>query len=216
MNNEALLKRLIEIKNSLPEDEQAMINNYIDTNYRIGKVENTIARLVNLILDVKEAMEMDYAKKNGTSEKLKCAKNILKRAASSREILKYAYTDKSGIQTICNSYCMVRLTEPLNLPELPAKMEYVNVKRIMPKQKKPVTLELPSVADLKTYIALKKAEKMKGIAYSFGENLPKVDATVLLDVMTLVPHAVATYEFPMVVFNNDKGDYALLCVLRSE
>lgn len=214
MNNETLLKRLIEIKNTLPEYERDMADRCINTNYRVDDVKTTVGRLINLILDVKEAMVMDYAKKNGVADKLKAANNILKRAPQARESLKYTYTDESGVQTICDTFCMVRLTEPLTLPELPSKMEYVNVKRIMPKQVNPITLELPSLPELKTYIKLKKAEKVKRIPYRFGDGLPQVDAEILLDVMTLVPDAVATFEFPMIVFTNDKNDYALLCVLR--
>ena len=217
MNNETLLKRLIELKNTLPEIERGIIDRCINTNFRYDNSEDTVALLTNLILDVKADMQMDYAKKNGTSEKLKSAKRLLKQSPDRVEALKYAYTEESGIQNICNSYALVRLTEPLTLPELPPKMEYVNVKRIIPKQANPITLELPTVSELKTYYKLKKAEtKERKIAYYFGENLPKVDVEMLIDVMTLVPDAVATWEKFMIEFKNDKGDYGLLCIMREK
>lgn len=216
MTNEALLKRLIEIKNTLSEEERAMIDECINKNHRLTNIQNTCVRLANLILDVKDAMEMDYAKRNGAGEKLKSARNILKYTPDCYEVLKYAYTDRSGIQTICNSFCMIRLTDPLNLPELPSDKEYIPVKRIMVNQVKPITLELPSVNELRSYYKLKKAEKVKEVSYDFGENLPMVNAEMLIDVMTLVPNAVATWEKHTIVFNNDKGDYAMLLIVRKE
>ena len=216
MKNDILLKRLIELKNTLNESDREWIDQCIIKNFRPVNVDDVAVKLINLILDVKEGVELDYANKIGVAEKLKAAKRILKRSPSYREVLTYAYTDESGIQNICDSYCMVRLTEPLNLPELPAEMEYVNVKRIMPKQVNPITLTLPTLGELKSYIKIKKAEKVKEIDYRFGENMPRVNAEYLFDVMTLVPDAVATWEKFMIVFKNEKGDYALLCILRDK
>lgn len=214
MKNEILLKRLIELKNTLNESDREWIDQCISKNFRPVNVDNVAVKLINLILDVKEGVELDYANKIGVADRLRAAKRILKNNPSHRELLQYTYTDESGIQNICDSYRMVRLTEPLNLPELPAEMEYVNVKRIMPKQVNPITLTLPTLGELKSYIKIKKAEKVKPISYRFGENTPSVNAEYLFDIMTLVPDAVATFEKFSIVFKNEKGDYALLCILR--
>ena len=213
MTNEAILNRLMVMKKRLSVDEQLAIDIAINKNVKLVDMEDVASVLANLILDVKADMEMDYAKKNGVGEKLKCAKRILKRAKG-RPVLTYAYTEESGIQNICDGFCLVRLTEPLTLPELPQKETYLDPKKIMPKQINPITLNLPSLSELKSYYKLKKAEKAKVVYYDFGENLPRVDAEMLIDVMTLVPNAVAKWEKITITFNNDNGDYALLCICR--
>lgn len=212
MTNEAILNRLMEMKKRLSVDDQLAIDTAINKNVKLVDMEDTASVLANLIIDVKSDMEMDYAKKNGVGEKLKCARRILKRAKG-RPMLKYAYTEESGIQNICDGFCLVRLTEPLTLPELPAGNTYINVKNIMPKQINPITLNLPSLSEFKSYYKLKKAEKAKTVYYDFGENLPLVNAEILIDIMTLVPNAVAKWEKYSIEFVNDDGDYALLMII---
>ena len=212
MTNETMLNRLMEIKRRLTVDEQLAIDTAINKNVKMVDLEDVASVLAKLILDVKSDMEMDYAKKNGVGEKLKSAKRILKRAKG-RPVLEYAYTEESGIQNICDGFCLVRLTEPLTLPELPSKERYIDVKRVMPKQINPITLTLPSINELKSYYKLKKAEKPKVVHYDFGEELPLVNAEMLIDVMTLVPNAVAKWEKYSIVFVNDNGDYGLLMVV---
>ena len=208
MTNEVILNRLMVLKKRLSVDEQLAIDTAINKNVKLVDLEDTASVLANLILDVKADMEMDYAKKNGVGEKLKSARRILK-GAKGRPTLEYAYTEESGIQNICNGFCLVRLTEPLTLPELPAGETYLDVNKVIPKQINPITLNLPSLSELKSYYKLKKAEKMKTVYYDFGENLPLVDAEMLIDIMTLVPNAVAKWEKYAIVFVNDNGDYAL-------
>lgn len=215
MTNERMLKRLLALTDSLNDNEQTLIDIAIECNNKFTECDSIVSMLANLILDVKADMEMEFAKKNGAGEKLKCAKNILKRGEI-RPVLKYAYTDESGIQTLCDGYCLVRLKEPLDLPELPSNETYINYKAIMPKQIKPTTLNLPSISELKTYYKLKKAEKLEVICWEFGEGLPLVDAEFLIDVMTLVPNAVARWEKYSIEFTNDNGDYGLLMVIRKE
>lgn len=216
MTNEAILNRLIALKKRLSVDDQLAIDNAINKNVKLTDFEDIPSALGNLILDVKEDMAMEYAKKNGVGEKLKCAKRILKRNAEVRPLLTYAYTEESGIQNICDGFCLVQLTEPLPLPELPAGERYIAVEKIKPKQRNPITLTLPSLSELKSYYKLKKDEKAKVVYYDFGEGLPLVDAEMLIDVMTLVPNAVATWESYSIEFNADKGDYALLMICRKE
>lgn len=93
-------------------------------------------------------------------------------------------------------------------------------------RKNSVELVLPCIADLKAYIKELKAKKSDirltphgAIIYDFGDNLPAVNAAYLLDILQLMPEAVAFVDtqkplINAVYFSDGANEGALLPVRK--
>ena len=158
-------------------------------------------------------------------QRTKLALKVLKRASKDpHECLHYAYVHTDGRQWICDSNILIGFHEHLDLPALPQGLEYVDVDRLLkPSLSFTENLELPSVDDLKCYLAFFDwSSETK--TFDFGPGLPLVNANLLLEVLQLVPNAFARVDskkkdrrgfcISEIVFRNEEGDCALLLPLR--
>lgn len=120
-----------------------------------------------------------------------------------RKNFEYAYTI-NGVQYMTNGYMLVGLTEHLTLPEnttgeIPKFRfeQYLEDCEFHITDTVKMRLALPDVKKLKTYI--KQCRKNKyidtnesdGIIYSFGKDLPVVNAEYLLTMMEIFPTGTA-------------------------
>lgn len=123
MTTEQILKGVYAILQTLPaEDRQyaeKLIARHLKTNEDNGFTSIAIA---NLVIDLKDDLAQQEAKKGGRSAALKAVNSILKEASRSpRSFTLYNAPIIDGRQCICDGYRLVRLTEhlPLNVPANP-------------------------------------------------------------------------------------------------
>lgn len=206
MTSEKMLQRIQEIKN---------INASNDKNRDIEILCN------DTILKLQDEIREAEAKKSGKLDSLKACKRILKTASKLNKPTLECTKIIDGCQYIMDGYRLVKLSKPLPLPKLPDGMNFPDVLKLLPTHKKDISLELPDLAELKTYIKLQKLEhkKEKGytVFYDFGEDLPFVNAEFLADILEILPGATATVnknQYDMLYFTDDNGDAALLCPVR--
>jgi hypothetical protein len=195
MNNAKMLERVYAIVNTLEESDKKFIEK---VSIQGGKfIADTMPVILGqLIHDLKEDIYADEAKKTGKSAALRVARKMLKNGGKVREALGYAPII-DGKQYICDSFSIVELNNPLPLPELPTHLEYIDAKRILQKPNGAIDIELPDVAKLRAYIKINKADVTKqgvkgNILYDFGDPLPVVDASLLLNMLVLLPDAKAS------------------------
>jgi hypothetical protein len=102
---------------------------------------------------------------------------------------------EDGRQCTCDGFRAFRLKDALPLPELSPEVRPLELNRLFDPaiHDYAVQLPLPSVKELKTFIALEraKADKKNAMAYDFGDGLPAVNACYLLDLLTVLPDATA-------------------------
>ena len=195
--------------------------NYTDFLGKLNTLKAT--RDINLLDDVislvKEEIARDEAKKGGKLSALSAAKRILKSSLSDN--LKYAFYQNDK-QCICNSYELVILNEQLPLENRPESIEApsFDVERLIKTARdNQITVELPTVAELKTQQKIQKANKERIPYYDFGEGLPRVQIIYLLDIMALLPNVKTVkisnrYSLTSAIYCNDNNGEAVIMPLK--
>jgi hypothetical protein len=184
--------------------------------------------LSRLLEKVNAEITTATAKENKSTSTLAIAKRILKEAASSSvEGMKYAVI-LNGYQYFCDSFRLLALNHPLpGFPEIPKHISAPDYSQLDAEPAEQNPLELPELAELKSWIKAKKAshkasgakEKLR-LEYCFGESLPTVNAEYLADMLEALPGATAI-SFPMsrkiisIRFTAENG-HGLLMPVRSD
>ena len=156
--------------------------------------------LSRLIEKVNAEITAADAKSTGRTSTLAAVKRILKTSAASdnRDNLKFA-SIQNGYQYFCDGFRLVALNDPLpGFPEMPDYLSPPEYAKLTGSPVDPVTLVLPDLGELKNWIKRKTAaHKASGskskltLEYSFGENLPTVNAAWLVDMLEALPGASA-------------------------
>ena len=185
--------------------------------------------LQQLVADLEGQLRIEFAASKGTASATRTLTAILAAAKKDKPYnaaLHYAWTDASGRQCVCDSYRAFRLAEPLPLEPRPEDAgDPIKLDQIMPaKVNGWQSFPLPSVADVKAFIAAERAKftgKRKAFSplWDFGKGLPSVNARYLLDLLTVFPDAAEAfckpgYEAPMsaIYVRTERGDAMLLPV----
>ena len=73
-------------------------------------------------------------------------------------------------------------------------------------------IDTPDINKLQAYIKIQKANGIKHIVYSFGEEFTIVNANYLLDMITIIPNAEIRYtgRKNALIFVSDNEDKGLL------
>lgn len=184
--------------------------------------------LSRLLEKVNAEIATATAKETKSTSTLNVAKRILKAAASmNNDGLKYAVVH-NGFQYFCDSFRLIALNQPLpGFPEIPEHISAPDYSRIDAEPAEQKQIELPELAELKSWIKSKKAShKASGakgspkLEYCFGESLPTVNAEYLADMLEALPGAAAT-SCPMsrkvisIRFTAENG-HGLLMPVRSD
>lgn len=178
MNNETMLKRLIEM---------------VDTECNVNP-----ALYNKLIEDLKADIRTDNNKARGCGNLAKLAKAIFKSAPENQKMMQYSHIE-NDIQFILDGYRIAGFYEHIDLPDyekdapdtLPP--EWFKVSKIIDgveyDDECPITL--PTIAELKTAIKIERTKsKSRGLRYMWKfENGPAVNAQYLLDFMEAFPDA---------------------------
>lgn len=144
------------------------------------------------------------------------AKRILQNAKKTRKRCFTYATTTNGKQVISDTFRAVFLNDHLPLDPIPDNLKaiYPDLTRCIPKHAIPVTLDLPHPVDLRIWI---RQQDAKQPLYDFGQGLPVVSAQFLLDMLELLPDAVATTQkqnpvnLYTILFETPSGDVGILC-----
>lgn len=144
-------------------------------------------------------------------------KRIIKSVPDFRKDYQGVWYDADGRQCVCDGYHAIRLNNPVEGFETVKGME---LDKVFPQDHELVqALPMPTPGELK--INKKKYESWRGAPcyYDFGEDLPRVNANYLKNIMDCLPDAKAyVTDHPLtgpIVFKSEKGDALLLPVRKS-
>jgi hypothetical protein len=78
-------------------------------------------------------------------------------------------------------------------------------------------VDTPDINKLQAYVKIQKANGIKHIVYSFGEEFTTVDANYLLDMITIIPNAEIRFtgRKNALILVNDSGDVGLLIPINA-
>lgn len=168
----------------------------------------------HLILDALESMD----KKSGTGSRLSAARRISEGA--SRENMRGVWIDSDGRSCICDGYRAVRLFE--RFESIPTIEPWDGLQKVFADPcRYSRVIDAPTVSQVKQAASLyRAAHGKKSIPlYDFGEGLPRVNASYLIDMLTLIPGAKLyiadnRVEISPIYFVSEKGDGILLPVRK--
>lgn len=220
-----LLERLHHILNALPEEDQKQAEHFLkDTANYYDHLNTPAAIVTDLIKAVTEDIRREEAKTGGKLAQQKAAEKILDQVPKGKYSGGYMSGDR---QIVGGAYSVVRLCSPLPVREYPAGKNHLDYDGFInsAKENAGAVLELPTLADLKTHIKIDKAahKGQKGYipSWDFGEELPRVNAAYLLEVLTILGDckAVCSKASPTqqaIYFMNNSGDDAILLPVRKK
>ena len=223
MTNTKMLEGLYEIAKTLDSDSQTMIGKMIKGNME-WNFDTTETAIANMIIQLKQDITADEAKKSGKSNQLKAIKTILKSASKlGNEALHYAKTIE-GVQYVCDGYILAKFKPIDTLPECPDALQYLNVLNFFDKY---VThdkqLIIPDNSRLKAYIKdqkLKhKSEKNYKILYNFGKDQPLVEAELLSLAIDVMDGDFSVYfknETSAIYFSDENNNEVILMPVSSK
>lgn len=152
--------------------------------------------------------------KGGTA--YSAVKRFIKGCSDARPDYKGVWYDAEDRQCMCDGYHAIRLNKPVDGFETVKGFE---LDKVFPQDHELVQeLPMPTPGELK--INKKKFESWRGAPcyYDFGEDLPRVNANYLKNIMDCLPDAKAyVTDHPLtgpIIFKSDKGDALLLPVRK--
>lgn len=161
------------------------------------------AALIALCAALRDDMRTEANRASGKANIEKAMRATIKNAPESMPQLQGAFYS-AGKQTVCDSYRVIRLNTPIDLPAPPVPCT-LDIDRLLSDARDNATrqLETPTQGELKSYIRVTKAENKAKYGkkastrpplWDFGEDQPSVDATLLLDILTAFPDATITFK----------------------
>ena len=198
--------------------EKKLILEVIEHNEKFSKPALQWQFISNLYLELKDEITRTEAKATGNTKRLQAAKRILKKGGESHTALEYAYI-KNGKQYFTDGFRLAILKSPLPLPNVPEDEIYPDVSYFerMADISNYKIIDTPDVNELQAYIKIQKANKVKYINYSFGEEFTTVSAPFLLDMLTIIPNAEIRFtgRKNALILVNDSGDVGLLMPINA-
>ena len=217
MTNTKMLEAAYTLVKTLDSDSQTMIDKITKDNIQ-WDFNTTETAIANMIIQLKQDIVSDEAKKNGKNNQLKAIKEILKSASKKpNEALHYVKTI-NGYQYAMDSHILAKINSIGEFKECPENLEYPNVEYFFG-QKYTADLELiiPNVAKLKAYIkdqtVKHKKEKNYKPSYNFGVGQPLVNARMLvmaIDIMVGEFNIYYKNGKTALYFEDGKGNEVLL------
>ena len=216
MTNTKMLEAAYTLVKTLDSDSQTMIDKMTKGNmqWNFNTTETVIA---NMIIQLKQDIVSDEAKKNGKNNQLKAIKEILKSASKlPAESLHYVKTI-GNYQYACDNYILAKINSVGELKECPENLKYMDVEKLLENKNGDKELDVPDISKLKAYIKDQTAKhnKERGyrILYNFGKDQPMVQAHMLsiaIDIMVGEFKAYYKGENTALYFEDKKGNEVLL------
>ena len=218
MTNTKMLEAAYTLVKTLDSDSQTMIDKITKDNIQwdFNTTETVIA---NMIIQLKQDIVSDEAKKNGKNNQLKAIKEILKSASKlPAEVLHYVKTI-GNYQYVCDNYILAKINSVGELKECLGNLEYPDVEKFFSRKNEAcLELTVPDGIKLKTYIKDQTAKNKKErgyrtLLYNFGKDQPMVSAHMLsiaIDIMVGEYKAYYKDENSALYFEDKKGNEVLL------
>lgn len=217
MTNTKMLEAAYTLVKTLDSDSQTMIDKITKDNIQwdFNTTETVIA---NMIIQLKQDIVSDEAKKNGKNNQLKAIKEILKSASKLPAEALYYVKTIGNYQYACDDHILAKINSVGELKECPGNLEYPDVEKFFSRKNEAcLELTVPDGIKLKTYIkdqtARHKKEKGYKILYNFGKDQPMVNAHILsiaIDIMVGEFKAYYKGENTALYFEDKKGNEVLL------
>lgn len=224
MTIEKTLEKLHQLAQLLPDQDRAIyetVRKHPGERFTLDTIGSFLA---DWIANMEREAARDAAKKTGNAQRLRAMERIVKAATKDKRPALHGAWNADGLQYVCDSFRLVGLRDPLNLPTIPEDVEPIDAARIL----KPATendgarLALPDPAELRAYIKNAKAKSGRNAPppfYDFGDGLPRVNAQYLLDLLEIFPGAAAicSKQSPMnraIYFDSTDGCGLLLPVRK--
>lgn len=189
-----------------------------DPNYwSTTKLFPFYAHAADLLLEAKAGMDRERMPKST----LPALRKIVKNCTASPNTSLHGIFEQNGRYCLCDGYRAVRLPYDVeSLPHVDAARA-VNLETVWPKDAK-IPLPLPTIAELKTFIAQDKAKHGRrgaSSAYCIDDKV-FADPEYLIEMMQALPGCTAyydgTYTHPLRFEAPDGGDGILMPVRPSE
>ena len=217
MTNTKMLEAAYTLVKTLDSDSQTMIDKITKDNIQwdFNTTETVIA---NMIIQLKQDIVSDEAKKNGKNNQLKAIKEILKSASKLPAEALYYVKTIGNYQYVCDNYIVAKINSVGELKECPGNLEYPDVEKFFSRKNEAcLELTVPDGIKLKTYIkdqtAKHKKERGYKILYNFGKDQPMVQAHMLsiaIDIMVGEFKAYYKGENTALYFEDKNGNEVLL------
>ena len=217
MTNTKMLEAAYTLVKTLDSDSQTMIDTMTKGNMQ-WDFNTTETAIANMIIQLKQDIASDEAKKNGKNNQLKAIKEILKSASKlPAEVLHYVKTI-GNYQYVCDSYILAKINSVGELKECPGNLEYPDFEKFFSRKNEAcLELTVPDGIKLKAYIkdqtVKHKKEKNYKPSYNFGVGQPLVNAHMLsiaIDIMVGEFKAYYKGENTALYFEDKKGNEVLL------
>lgn len=217
MTNTKMLEAAYTLVKTLDSDSQTMIDKITKDNMQwdFNTIETAIA---NMIIQLKQDIVSDEAKKNGKNNQLKAIKEILKSASKQPAGALHYVKTIGNYQYACDNYILAKINSVGELKECPGNLEYPDVEKFFSRKNEAcLELTVPDGIKLKTYIkdqtAKHKKERGYRILYNFGKDQPMVQAHMLsiaIDIMAGEFKAYYKGENTALYFEDKNGNEVLL------
>ena len=217
MTNTKMLEAAYTLVKTLDSDSQTMIDKITKDNIQ-WDFNTTETAIANMIIQLKQDIVSDEAKKERKNNQLKAIKEILKSASKlPTEALRYVKTI-GNYQYACDNYILAKINSVGELKECPENLKYMDVEEFFSRKNEAcLELTVPDGIKLKTYIkdqtAKHKKERGYRILYNFGKDQPMVQAHMLsiaIDIMVGEFKAYYKGENTALYFEDKKGNEVLL------
>ena len=217
MTNTKMLEAAYTLVKTLDSDSQTMIDKITKDNIQ-WDFNTTETAIANMIIQLKQDIVSDEAKKNGKNNQLKAIKEILKSASKLPAEALYYVKTIGNYQYVCDNYIVAKINSVGELKECPGNLEYPDVEKFFSRKNEAcLELTVPDGIKLKTYIkdqtAKHKKERGYKILYNFGKDQPMVQAHMLsiaIDIMVGEFKAYYKGESTALYFEDKKGNEVLL------
>ena len=179
-----------------------------------------IAFLNKLIAELEADIRKAEAKKTNKTDIFKTCNAIIKYAKKKRKdmiALHGAWVD-DGFQFVSDSYRIIRMYPPIPLEKIEPNCTPINAKQLF-KMVNEYTekIKIPSVVELKEFIAIEKTKGNKTPKYDLGENKPLVNAKFLLEIAQggNFKYYIIPNNLSMIYFTNaDSTIEGFICCIR--
>ena len=223
MTNTKMLEAAYTLVKTLDSDSQTMIDKITKDNIQ-WDFNTTETAIANMIIQLKQDIVSDEAKKNGKNNQLKAIKEILKSASKLPAEALYYVKTIGNYQYACDNYMVAKINSVGELKECPGNLEYPDVEKFFSRKNEAcLELTVPDGIKLKTYIkdqtAKHKKERGYKILYNFGKDQPMVQAHMLsiaIDIMVGEFKAYYKGESTALYFEDKKGNEVLLMPASKE
>ena len=217
MTNTKMLEAAYTLVKTLDSDSQTMIDKITKDNIQ-WDFNTTETAIANMIIQLKQDIVSDEAKKNGKNNQLKAIKEILKSASKLPAEALYYVKTIGNYQYACDNYIVAKINSVGELKECLGNLEYPDVEKFFSRKNEAcLELTVPDGIKLKTYIkdqtAKHKKERGYRILYNFGKDQPMVQAHMLsiaIDIMVGEFKAYYKGENTALYFEDKKGNEVLL------